>query len=188
MAYPGPEASMYLEALGGWPGILAFVLVVGCIVSIFGFRLPGSKASRAPAGPAKRVVERAGETAERRSADHHRGFGEAAREKLEPLLRDVTDRARAHGFEARLEIAGEGQASKYRLEIQRPDHPAGQPLPYIAFSAGEAGLVDIIYGGMFPGPIDHNGHDTEIGWRTVRWDQVDNVLATFAHKVFARFD
>ncbi|AVQ03582.1 hypothetical protein B7G68_18095 [Caulobacter segnis] len=107
---------------------------------------------------------------------------------MEPLLRNVVDRAGAHGFEARLEVAGEGQASKYRLEIKRPDHPADQPLPYITFSAGDAGLVDVVYGGMYPGPIDHNGHDTEIGWRTVYWDQVDNVLATFTHKVFARFD
>ncbi len=179
---------MYLEALGGWPGILAFVLVVGCIASIFGFRFPGSRASRPAAGPGIRVAERGREAPEQRPAAPHRGFGEAARERLEPQLRDVIDRAQGRGFEARLEIAGEGQASKYRLEVRRPDHPVGQPLPYIAFSAGDAGLVDVIHGGVFPGPTDHNGHDTEIGWRTVRWDQVDNVLAMFAHKVFARFD
>ncbi|MDR6624114.1 hypothetical protein [Caulobacter segnis] len=133
------------------------------------------------------MTERANEALERRPAVQP-GFREAAEEKLEPLLRDVADRARAHGFEARLEIAGEGQASKYRLEVKRPDHPADQPLPYIAFSAGEVGLVDVIYGGVYPGPLDHNRHDTEIGWRTVPWDQVDNVLASFAHRVFARFD
>jgi hypothetical protein len=179
---------MSLEALGGWPGILAFVLVVSCIVSIFGFRVPWPKASRTAAGPAVRGAERAREAPERRSAALHQGFGEAAQEKLEPLLRDVIDRARGRGFEASLEVAGEGPGSKYRLEVRRPDHPVGQPLPYIAFSAGDAGLVDVIHGGVVPGPTDHNGHDTEIGWRTVRWDQVDNVLAMFAHKVFARFD
>jgi hypothetical protein len=179
---------MYLEALGGWPGILAFVLVVSCIASIFGFRVPWPKASRTATGPAMRGAERAKGTPEQRPAAAHRGFGQVAQEKLEPLLRNVIDRAGAHGFEARLEVAGEGQASKYRLEIKRPDHPADQPLPYITFSAGDDGLVDVVYGGMYPGPLDHNGHDTEIGWRTVRWDQVDNVLATFTHKVFARFD
>jgi hypothetical protein len=180
--------SEYLEALGGWPGVLAFVLVVSCIASIFGFRAPWSRASRMAAGPAVRAAEHAREAPEPRTAPAHQGFAEAARERLEPLLRDMIDRARAHGFEGRLEAAGEGQASTYRLEIRRPDHPAGQPLPYIAFSAGDAGLVEVIYGGVYPGPADHNRHDTEIGWRTVRWDQVDHALATFAHKVFARFD
>lgn len=135
-----------------------------------------------------RVKKRAGEAPKRRAAVPRLGFAEAAQERLQPRLREVTDRASAHGFEARLEVAGEGQASTYRLEIKRPDHPAGQPLPYIAFSAGDGGLVEVIYGGLYPGPADHNRHDTEIGWRTVRWDQVDNVLASFAHKVFARFD
>ncbi|PHY20750.1 hypothetical protein [Caulobacter sp. BP25] len=135
-----------------------------------------------------RVTKRVGEAPERRAAVVHPRFAEAAQERLEPLLRDLVHRASAHGFEARLEVAGEGQASTYRLEIKRPDHSAGQPLPYIAFSAGGAGLVEVIYGGVYPGPADHNRHDTEIGWRTVRWDQVDNVLASFAHKVFARFD
>lgn len=179
---------MYLEALGGWPGILAFMLVVSCIASIFGFRFPGSTASRTAAGPAMRGAEHAREAAERPPIAAHPAFGAVAQERLEPLIRNVIDRARAHGFEARLEAAGEGQASTYRLEIRRPDHPAGQPLPYIAFSAADAGLVEVIYGGVYPGPADHNRHDTEIGWRTVRWDQVDNVLATFTHKVLARFD
>lgn len=179
---------MSLEALGGWPGILAFVLVVSCIASIFGFRAPRSRASRTKKGAALRAEEHVREAAESRTAPAHRGFAEAAPQRLQPLLRNVIDRARAHGFEGRLEVAGEGQASTYRLEIRRPDHPAGQPLPYIAFSAGDAGLVEVIYGGVYPGPSDHNRHDTEIGWRTVRWDQVDNVLASFAHKVLARFD
>ena len=147
-----------------------------------------TRASKTAAGPAKRVTDHASEAAERRTVVAHRAFREAAQETLEPLLRNLIDRARAHGFEASLEIVGEGDASKYRLEIKRPDHPADQPLPYIAFSAGEGGLVDVIYGGVYPGPTDHNRHDTEVGWRTVRWDHVDNVLAAFAHKVFARFD
>lgn len=179
---------MYLEALGGWPGILAFVLVVGCIASIFGFRAPWPRASRTAAGPPMRVSPRAGQAAERPAAIPHPGFAEAAQERLQSLLRQVVDRASAQGFEARLEAAGEGQSMTYRLEIRRPDHPAGQPLPYIAFSGGEGGLVEVIYGGVYPGPADHNRHDTEIGWRTVRWDQVDNALASFARKVFARFD
>lgn len=179
---------MDLVALGGWPGILAFVLVVTCIASIFGFRAPWSRASRTAAGPPRRVIDRRSEASERRPAPVQQDFRQAAEQTLEPLLGDVIDRARARGFEARLEIAGEGQASKLRLEVRRPDHPTDQPLPYIAFSAGDAGLVDVIYGGLFPGPADHNGRDTEIGWRTVRWDQLDNVLETFARKVFARFD
>lgn len=179
---------MYLEALGGWPGVLAFVLVVSCIASIFGFRVPWSRASRTAAGPSMRVNPREGEVSERGPTGARPGFRETAQARLEPPLRDLVHRASAHGFEARLEVAGEGQASTYRLEIKRPDHPAGQPLPYIAFSAAEAGLVEVIHGGVYPGPSDHNGHDTEIGWRTVRWDQVDNLLASFAHKVFARFD
>ena len=180
--------SEYLEALGGWPGILAFVLIVSCIASIFGFRAPWSKASITATGPAPRVTERASAASERRPAAAYPRFREAAQARLEPLLRDVIDRAHAHGFDARYEVTGEAQATSYRLEVKRPDHPEGQPLPYITFSEGDAGLIDIVYGGMFPGPIDHNGADTEIGWRTVRWDQVDHVLTTFAHKLFARSD
>lgn len=184
---------MDFETLSGWPGVLACVIVVACIASIFGFevRWPGASRTQA-AGPAARRAERVSgqgrETPREGFAAARPEFREAAEEKLLPLLRALMDRARAHRFEARIEAAGEGQATSYRLEVRRPDHPTGQPTPYITFSAGEEGLVDVIYGGMFPGPSDHNGQDTEISWRTVRWDQVDNVLATFAHKVFARFE
>lgn len=177
---------MRIEFFEGPSGVVAALVVVGCIASIFGFRL------RRPARPrtaAAHVVPRfeEGPIAERPDPDRPT-FGQSAQARLTPQLNALVERARAHGFEARYEVTGEGDAAKHRLEVERPDHPAGQPLPYIAFSAGDAGLVDVIFGGMFPGPVDHNGADTEIDWRTVRWDQVDNVLATFAHKLFARFD
>ncbi|WP_304281728.1 hypothetical protein [Caulobacter segnis] len=178
---------MDLEALGGWPGILAFLLVASCIALIFGLGAPRFGSSKT-AGAATSLPDRVGQSSDRRPPAAALGFGEMARERLEPLLGNLVDRARAQGSEARLELTGEGRASTYRLEIRRPDHPAGQPPPYIAFSAGEDGLVEVIYGGVYPGPVDHNRHDTEIGWRTVRWDQVDHLLAIFAHKVFARFD
>ncbi|MEW6389039.1 MAG: hypothetical protein AB1542_01125 [Pseudomonadota bacterium] len=177
---------MRIELLEGLPNVVAALIVIGCIAAIFGFRVRRPARPRAAAVPPVPRFE-GGAFAERPHQDRPT-FGQSAQERLTPQLNALVERARAHGFEARYEVSGEGEAAKHRLEIKRPDHPAGQPLPYIAFSAGEAGLVDAIYGGMFPGPLDHNGADTEIDWRTVRWDQVDNVLATFAHKVFARFD
>lgn len=174
---------MGFETLEGLLGILVFLIVVGCIASIFGFTLRPSKAPRRAAqsavGHEVTPLEARPDQAE---------FRKSADERLEPLLKALADRARAHHYEARYEVLGEAEATKYRLEIKRPDHPAGQPLPYIAFSAGADGHVDTIYGGVFPGPSDHNRLDPEIGWRTVRWDQVDDVLATFAHKIFAHFD
>ncbi|WP_066681667.1 hypothetical protein [Caulobacter sp. CCH9-E1] len=177
---------MRIEFLESLPNVVAALIVIGCIASIFGFRVRRPARSRTAAVPTAPQVDESA-IPERPDLDRPT-FGQSAQERLTPQLNALAERARAHGFEARYEVSGEGEAAKHRLEIKRPDHPAGQPLPYIAFSAGEAGLVDVIYGGMFPGPIDHNGADTEIDWRTVRWDQVDNVLATFAHKVFARFD
>lgn len=158
--------------------VVAALVVVGCIVSIFGFTWGRPGRSRAAAPPAAPPPAEA----------DHADFGALADERLRPLLDALVERARAHHYEARYEVTGEGEATKHRLEITRPDHPAGQPLPYIAFSAGADHMVDVIYGGVFPGPSDHNRSDPEIGWRTVRWDQVDNVLATFSHKVLARFE
>lgn len=176
---------MGFETLGGLPGILAFLIIVGCIASIFGFRWRRPGASRVEEA---RAAGHGPATAERRPAGDHAGFRGSAEAILEPLLKTLVDRARARGCEARYEATGEAEATRYRLEIRRPDHPAGQPLPYISFAAAADDHVDVVYGGVFPGPSDHNRHDTEIGWRTVRWDQVDDLIATFTHKVFAHFD
>jgi len=190
---PTPEVFMNLEALSGWPGILAFVIVAVCIASIFGLQLrpPGASRTKERAASGRNpevAAARSRETSEKRPILDRTGFGEAAQERLEPMLRELIDRIHANGFEAGYQVTGEAQATTYRLEVTRPDHPVGQPLPYITFSAGEGGLVEVIYGGVFPGPSDQNRSDTEIGWRTVRWDQVDNLIASFAHKVLARFD
>lgn len=177
---------MRIEFFEGLPGVVAALVVVGCIASIFGSRARRPARSRTAAVRAVLRFDE-GAMAERPDLDRPT-FGQLAQARLTPQLNALVERARAHGFETLYEVTGEGGAAKHRLEVKRLDHPAGQPLPYIAFSAGGAGLVDVIFGGMFPGPIDHDGADTEIDWRMVRWDQVDNVLATFAHKLFARFD
>ncbi|HJV43871.1 hypothetical protein [Caulobacter sp.] len=168
--------------------VVAALVVVGCIASIFGFTLRRPKAVRAERTPLPDTSEGAAEPEATRPPVDQALFRETAGEKLEPLLAAVVDRARAHQCEARYEVLGEAEATRYRLEVKRPDHPAGQPVPYISFAAGEHDHVEMVYGGMFPGPSDHNRADTEIGWRTIRWDQVDDVLATFTHKVFAHFD
>jgi len=178
------------ETFQGLAGVVAAFIVVGCIASIFGFTLRRPKASQpevAAAAP-QRAFEHEMATSQERPGVDHAKFRTLAGERLEPLLNALVDRARAHHYEARYEVLGEGEATTYRLEVKRPDHPVGQPLPYIAFSAGDDDLVEIVYGGVFPGPTDHNKLDPEIGWRTIRWDQVDDVIATFTHKIFAHFE
>lgn len=174
--------------------IVIALIVVGCIASIFGFRLRPAKAHRmetahaAPPRVSSDVIAREPARSEARALPEPESFRRSANQKLEPLLDALIDRARALHWEARYEAVVEAETTKYRLEVKRPDHPAGQPLPYMTFAAGDDGRVEVVYGGVFPGPADHNGRDPEIGWRTVRWDQVDDVIAAFAHKVFARFD
>lgn len=185
---------MGFETLEQLSGVVGFIIVLGCILGIFGLRLRRPKAPlaerdhEAPPPGFERAIEREMVSAEEPASVDHARFRSLADEKLEPLLNALVDRAHAHGCEARYEVVVEAEAARYRLEVKRPDHPAGQPLPYISFSAGEDDQVDVAYGGVFPGPSDHNGQDTEIGWRTVRWDQVDDVIVTFTHKVFAHFD
>lgn len=185
---------MGLETFEGLPGVVLFFVIVACIAGIFGFRLrrpkapPAEPAHEAPPPGFEQTIERQMEGAREPSRVDHAGFRGLADQKLEPLLNALVDRAHAHGYEARYEVLVDAEATKYRLEVKRPDHPDGQPLPYISFAAGEDDQVEVVYGGVFPGPDDRNGQDTEIGWRTVRWDQVDDVLLAFTHKVFARFD
>ncbi|UAL10136.1 hypothetical protein [Caulobacter segnis] len=181
------------ETLEILPTILVTAIVVVCIVSIFGFTVrPKTSRTEKASAPPPRAFEGAIEhemtTSEERSHVDQASFRKLANERLEPLLNALVDRAHAHHCEARYEAVVEAEATKYRLEVKRPDHPVGQPLPYMTFSAGDDDHVDVVYGGVFPGPSDHNRQDPEIGWRTVRWDQVDDVIVTFTHKVFARFD
>jgi len=185
---------MGLETFEGLPGVVLFFVIVACIAGIFGFRLrrpkapPAEPAHEAPPPGFERAIEREMTGAPPPARVDHAGFRALADRKLEPLLNALVDRAHAHGYEARYEVLVDAESAKYRLEVKRPDLPDGQPLPYISFSAGEDDQVDVVYGGVFPAPSDRNKQDPEIGWRTVRWDQVDDVLLTFTHKVFARFD
>ena len=174
---------MTLETLEELSGILMFVVIAVCIASIFGFRF------RRPKGvSSEAVTEHEAAPSEERPHADRATFRDLAAEKLEPLLDALVARAREHNCVARYEVLGEVEATTYRLEVTRPDHAIGQPLPYMTFSAGDGGLVEYAYGGVFPGPSDHNKLDPEIGWRTIRWDQVDDVIRAFGHKVFAHFD
>lgn len=187
---------MGLETFGILPGILVSIVVGLCIVSIFGFTLRPSRTPRtettgqtAPPPGFEDAIDQEMKTPEAWSHVDHARFRRVAHERLEPLLNALVDRAHAHKCEARYETTVEADTTTYRLEVRRPDHPVGQPLPYMTFTAGEDDdHVEVVYGGVFPGPSDHNRSDPEIGWRTVRWDQVDDMIVTFTHKVFAHFD
>lgn len=185
---------MEFETLKELAAVLVFLIVAGCIVSIFGFRFRRPKPPRvemadaAPLHTFERAIEREMTTSEERAHVDHARFRKLADERLEPLLNALVDRAREHNCEARYEVKVDADATKYRLEVKRPDHPAGQPLPCITFSAADGDQVEVVYGGVFPGPSDHNRLDPEVGWRTVRWDQVDDIILTFTHKVLAHFD
>ncbi len=125
----------------------------------------------------------------RASADNAEArFRKAAAEKLEPLFADVVRTAEQHGHRARYDILVEGDQARYRLEIERSDHPHGQPLPYLTLSHGSKDDVLLLYGGVSPGPASHDGMDSEVGWREVSWGQVEHEILTFAARAFHRFD
>jgi hypothetical protein len=115
-------------------------------------------------------------------------FRAVARMRLKPLLDDFIKTADAHGHHAAYETHVEEGKMTYRLQVRRKDHPAGQPEPYLCLSHGMEDDVSLLYGGVVPGPSDHNLHDAEIGWRDVSWRRVDDELLGFARRLFRTFD
>jgi hypothetical protein len=113
-------------------------------------------------------------------------FRRVAHDRLLPMLDDIVLQAREHGQSAEYELHTPDGRAQYRIEVQRADHPPGQPLPYMAFACGEENDVALLYGGTVPGPQDHNGADTEIGWREVSWGEVEPALVKFAQRLFRR--
>jgi len=77
---------------------------------------------------------------ERRSAED-RSFQTISDERLEPLLDAFVQRAHEHGCQAYYDRHTDADGAAYRLEVRRPDHPAGQPLPYLSLSAGASALI-----------------------------------------------
>jgi hypothetical protein len=119
--------------------------------------------------------------------DAERQFRQQAKVWLEPFLDDIVRSSRAHGATAAYELRIEDGAASYRLQIERADHPRGQPLPYISLSRGSEDEVSALYGGTFPAPADYDFKDAEIGWREAPWRDVEEELLKFTKHVFKTF-
>lgn len=115
-------------------------------------------------------------------------FREIALGHLEPMLDGVVGQATHSGHHAGVERSEENGALRYRLEIRRSDHLAGEPLPYILFHTGEKKDVAVLIGGTFPGRKAENSHRTEIDWFEIDWKDVDETLLKFTRRVFHHFD
>ncbi|WP_374469678.1 hypothetical protein [Phenylobacterium sp.] len=169
-------------------GIAIFVVIAGLVLFFFDRPRPRAMLPQPPSDDEVRRFGRALDVelgGERRNSGD-RSFQTISDERLEPLLDAFVQRAHEHGCQAYYDRHTDADGAAYRLEVRRPDHPAGQPLPYLSLSAGSSGKVSLLYGGVFPGPADHNHLDPEVGWREVAWADVDDELVAFARKVFAR--
>ncbi len=193
-------------------GIGLFVAIAGMILALSDRPFLSARLKASAAAPAPKPAPVRPEADEQRTGAFHKDFdrlldqydhprgegalaGEAqarfrvmAAERLEPLFEDVIRTATQHGHKARFEFVVEDEQAKYRLEVERSDHPHGQPLPYLTLSQGAGNDLLLLYGGVFPGPADHNGADAEIGWREIGWNQVGEEILAFAAKAFHRFD
>ncbi len=121
---------------------------------------------------------------EQEAGDAEARFRRTAKEKLEPLLQQFVRSAQAHGHKAIYTQVVNSNRQEHRLEVERSDHPKGQPLPYLAIWCGTDDEVEVQHGGAFPAPADRNWLDTEVAWRTVPWDHVEREIVSFSKKVF----
>ncbi|WP_141653067.1 hypothetical protein [Phenylobacterium immobile] len=111
-------------------------------------------------------------------------FEKDARTKLDPLLDRIVERALAEGHHGFVRREEDEAGVRYRLEIRRSDHAAGQPAPYMTFAAGKDRDIAVVWGGDFPGPVDENGHHTEIDWFEINWRDLDKEVLKFMKRVF----
>ncbi|MCR5876697.1 hypothetical protein LRS10_22585 [Phenylobacterium sp. J426] len=132
--------------------------------------------------------------ADARSAEPHGdengddlAFRARAQRELAPRLDALVARLNAHGVRAEVRRPEAGGADDpdeplFVLEIARP-HRVGAPPATLSFRPGEGRDLLVVYGGDVSGPQNHNGHDAQVGWREIDWDDVEPALLKFTARV-----